>query len=68
MSKLQNTLEYYQRPDLLVGQFHDEIVVETESTSAETVLRYMQDCMSEDSRLHGFPLAAEIKYARRYIK
>ena len=68
MSELQSTLECYQRPDLLVGQFHDEIVVETESISAETVLSYMQDCMSEDSRLHGFPLAAEIKYARRYIK
>ena len=68
MFKLQSTLGYYERPALMVGQFHDEIVVETESTSAETVLRFMQNCMSEDSQLHGFPLAAEIKYARRYIK
>jgi hypothetical protein len=53
----------------LVGQFHDEIVLEWEPGllgHGETIAM-LQRAMT-DSPLDGFPLGAEVKSAYRYIK
>ena len=57
----------------LVGQFHDETVVEWTplrpgDDSYESVLRIMRNAMSHSYLLPDFPLAAEIKSAHKYIK
>ena len=62
----------------IVGQFHDEIVVELDLTEAEMlgmtaaeaiveVKRKMRLAMTSSS-LPGFPLDSEIKSAHRYLK
>jgi len=55
----------------MVGQFHDEIVVDWQPMAGEPSLREtmdnMQACMSK-SRLSGFPLKAEINAEYRYTK
>jgi len=53
----------------VVGQFHDEIVVEWKPGSypLDTALGLLHDRMTATS-LIGFPLGAEIKHAYRYIK
>ena len=62
----------------IVGQFHDEIVVELDLTEAEmlgmtvaeaiaNVKRKMRVAMTS-SPLPGFPLDSEIKFAHRYLK
>lgn len=64
----------------LVGQFHDEIVVEWspidsvppaqryQAWSLDDVLAELNTAMSDPGPWRGFPLAADIKYAHRYIK
>lgn len=64
----------------LIGQFHDEIVVEWQpehtvpdadpwNTLTEMeVMEKMKWIMSNPQMLTGFPLAAEINFAHRYIK
>ena len=56
----------------LIGQFHDELVVEwspePESTPLKTVIGMMDYAMSSSRKFPDFPLAVEIKYAHRYIK
>jgi DNA polymerase len=53
----------------LVGQFHDEIVLEWSPglLGLGEAMAALQDSMT-DSPLEGFPLGAEIKSAYRYIK
>ena len=57
----------------IVGQFHDEINVEWYPSDddlaieAETLQQIMDECMSTTA-LANFPLVADIKSARRYIK
>ena len=59
----------------IIGQFHDEIVVEwapsseAGALSLEAVQAVMSRCMSKPPQgFSGFPLEADIKHARRYIK
>lgn len=53
----------------LIGQFHDEIVLEWEpgAVSLDAAKDMLKGHMS-DSPLMGFPLAADVKHAHRYIK
>lgn len=53
----------------IIGQFHDEIVVEWEpgDIGLNSLITKMEAVMSTTT-LPGFPLAAEIKSAYRYIK
>jgi DNA polymerase len=57
----------------LVGQFHDEIVLDWSratqvgDVSLTKAIQMLEDYMSHTT-LPGFPLAAEIKYDRRYTK
>ena len=56
----------------IVGQFHDEIVVDWNpgrtKLSLDQVITIMENCMSIPGQLVGFPLEADIKHAHRYIK
>ena len=56
----------------IVGQFHDEIVVDWNpgrtKLSLDQVITIMENCMSDPGPLKGFPLEADIKHAHRYIK
>ena len=56
----------------LIGQFHDELVVEwtpmVDGTSLKLVISMMDYAMSSSRKFPDFPLAVEIKYAHRYIK
>lgn len=57
----------------LVGQFHDETVVEWTpllpgDDSYESVIRIMRNAMSHSYLLPDFPLAVEINSAHKYIK
>ncbi len=56
----------------IVGQFHDEIVVDWNpgrtKLSLDQVITIMENCMSNPGQLVGFPLEADIKHAHRYIK
>ena len=74
---LQSYMQYLPYAKI-VGQFHDEIVVELDVTKAEmlgmtaaeaitTVKRKMRLAMTSSS-LPGFPLDSEIKSAHRYLK
>jgi hypothetical protein len=55
----------------VIGQFHDELVVEwwpaVGGVSHDAAVALLERCMTETS-LPGFPLAAEIKSAHRYVK
>jgi DNA polymerase bacteriophage-type len=53
----------------LVGQFHDEIVLDwwPGSVALESTKAMLNDCMSR-TKLPEFPLAAEIKHDYRYTK
>ena len=56
----------------IVGQFHDEIVVDWNpgrtKLSLDQVITIMENCMPIPGPLVGFPLEADIKHAHRYIK
>ena len=62
----------------IVGQFHDEIVVELDATEAEmlgmtaaeaiTTVKHKMGLAMTSSSLPGFPLDSEIKSAHRYLK
>ena len=57
----------------IVGQFHDEIVVEWSplhqgDCSDGTVLRIMESSMSTSNIVRDFPLASEINFSHKYIK
>ena len=62
----------------IVGQFHDEIVVELDATEAEmlgmtaaeaiTTVKHKMRLAMTSSSLPGFPLDSEIKSAHRYLK
>ena len=56
----------------IIGQFHDEIVVDwnpsrTNWTLGETI-GVVEECMSDAGRFTGFPLSAEVKHDYRYTK
>jgi DNA polymerase len=55
----------------VIGQFHDELVMEwwpaAGGVSHDAAVALLERCMTETS-LQGFPLAAEIKSAHRYVK
>jgi DNA polymerase len=53
----------------LVGQFHDEIVLDWEpgAVTLESAKNMLNDCMSK-TKLPQFPLAADIKHDYRYTK
>ncbi len=54
----------------LIGQFHDEIVVEWEpgALSLKRLHDIMRDKMSQSQLLPDLPMAVEVKHAHRYIK
>lgn len=62
----------------IVGQFHDEIVVELDATEAKilgmtaaeaiTTVKHKMRLAMTSSSLPGFPLDSEIKSAHRYLK
>ena len=57
----------------IVGQFHDELVVEWSpqyqgDSSHENVRRIMESSMSSSNIVRGFPLASEINSSHKYIK
>ncbi len=56
----------------LIGQFHDEIVVEWDPDKSDLNLasakRRLFKAMTYIGSYHGFPLDAEVKSAHRYIK
>ena len=53
----------------IIGQFHDEIVVETHVTREQDSKIMMHREMEKSPPwLHGFPMAAKIESAARYIK
>ena len=57
----------------IVGQFHDEIVVEwwplyQGDSSHMHVRMIMEDCMSSSNIVRDFPLASEINFSHKYIK
>src|SRR5690606_26526640 len=58
----------------LIGQFHDELVVEWWPSSdprgldLSDVVQLMWGSMSHSTIVPGFPLSAEVNFARRYIK
>ena len=54
----------------IIGQFHDEIVLNwapTNSLWLQTTVQTLEKVMSE-SKFTGLPLTAEVKYDYRYIK
>jgi DNA polymerase len=54
----------------LVGQFHDEIVVDWKpgALGLATAKAALERIMSDAGSMHGFPLGADIKSAYRYVK
>ncbi len=55
----------------LIGQFHDEIVLDWQPTAAlsySEAERELEIIMSAPGRFPSFPMAAEVKSAYRYIK
>ena len=56
----------------IVGQFHDEIVVDwnpqRSHLNLQQLIKIMHECMSDPGPLKRFPLEADIKHAHRYIK
>ena len=73
LSKLETRLASWSNARI-IGQFHDEIVVEwdgpatsVEEISYAEVISMVKETMSE-TPLEGFPLAAEVNSAYRYIK
>lgn len=79
-SALMSVWDFTTRHDgiKLVGQFHDEIVVEVDEAASDAtaftdfVKREMQRIMSfpsiKDQFIRGFPLVADLQGAWRYIK
>lgn len=74
LNVLRNTIDSYSNLKL-VGQFHDEIVVEwspstrVDAISLKDFMKRMQTAMSYvEPELEGFPLTAEIKADWRYTK
>lgn len=71
MLALEKRLEALPNAEI-IGQFHDEIVVDWHRTPSGVGKRqlesYMQIAMTANHGLEGLPLAAEIKHAHRYIK
>ena len=72
MRSLYNALKD-RRNAFIVGQFHDEIVVEwlplyQGDSSHMHVRMIMEDCMSSSNIVRDFPLASEINFAHKYIK
>lgn len=76
MSHLENALEHSCPNAKLIGQFHDELVVEwtpaVHPTAGKTLNQTLQMIEFYMSRppayLAGFPLEADVKHAHRYIK
>jgi DNA polymerase len=73
LRELQKVIDRYSNVKI-VGQFHDEIVVDWQpgyaiapSIGLDLLEQEMSKCMST-TVLPGFPLAADIKSAYRYIK
>lgn len=54
----------------LIGQFHDEIVLDWRPGGAplELIEEKLTASMSDPGRAHSFPLSAEVKHDYRYIK
>ena len=72
MRSLYNALKD-RRNAFIVGQFHDEIVVEwwplyQGDSSHMHVRMIMEDCMSSSNIVRDFPLASEINFSHKYIK
>lgn len=71
MLALEKRLEALPNAEI-IGQFHDEIVVDWHRTPGGVgkhgLMDIMQIAMTANHGLEGLPLAAEIKHAHRYIK
>ena len=57
----------------IIGQFHDETVVEWYPTQVDDgsdllVRKIMEECMSTTDFVEDFPLASEINFSHKYIK
>lgn len=53
----------------LIGQFHDEIVLDcVDGSKLGHVTQHLQDLMQSPGSFASFPLAAEVKYDYRYTK
>lgn len=81
-SALRDALSYFAVPNMgvkVVGQFHDEIVLDADLDKledngktfddvAKDLEVIMSDPFIQGYRIPGFPLSAEVHYAWRYIK
>lgn len=76
LRKLQRHLEKVPNVEI-IGQFHDEIVVDWQPQPAElwertisldVAERLVNNCMSDPGSLVGFPLVADVKHDYRYTK
>ena len=72
MSVLDSELAHIPNASI-VGQFHDEIVVEWSppqiaAGSDQLVRKIMEECMSTTHFVENFPLASEINFSHKYIK
>lgn len=70
---LKRVTEKVERPGVrLIGQFHDEIVLDYDPLVApypvEIVKKELEQVMSNPHPFKGFPLAAEVKHDYRYTK
>ena len=73
LTRLMKKLDHYENLSArIVGQFHDEIVVDwspESGISEESVVGSMRFCMtSTPDHIHGFPLDVDIHSDFRYIK
>lgn len=70
---MKRVTEKVERPGVrLIGQFHDEIVLDYDPLvtpyTVETVKMELEQVMSNPHPFKGFPLAAEVKHDYRYTK
>jgi hypothetical protein len=71
LAQVQDWVDFYPNVNI-VGQFHDEIVLDWVPTKGvldlSSAMIRLEDIMSDPGSLRSFPLAADIKHDYRYIK
>ena len=69
--RVEGALDGYSPHALLIGQFHDEAVVEwmpTGGISLDKTIKIVEQAMTDEKLFPDFPLAADVKHGHRYIK
>lgn len=70
LDQVRDWVDHHRDQLSLVGQFHDEIVIDWRPgpLSLDSAKRQFEHIMSDSGRFYSFPLAAEIKSDYRYTK